>query len=100
MGQESFELPQMTSNFGTPNTFRSHFRTLDLTDLPVSALIEKMVNPLAVVILPVVYILVSVLVCLQLSVVLSLLGAAAVKIRTVPQLAQVQPGVCVCHLRL
>lgn len=45
-----------------------------------------------VVALPTVYILVAVFVSLQLSVVLNLIGQAAIKVRTVPQLAAVEPG--------
>lgn len=50
------------------------------------------INPLAVMILPTAYIVVSVFVLMQLSVLLSLLATAAVKVRKVEALAAIQPG--------
>lgn len=49
------------------------------------------VNPLAVIILPTVYILVAVLALMQFSVVLSLLATAAVKVRAIPLLDPIEP---------
>ncbi len=49
-------------------------------------------NPLLVVVLPVLYILIATFVCLQYSVILSLIGRAAVYVRSQKQLAPLEPG--------